>query len=177
MTLNNEIIELNCRGICCKSDFGLYERVEDGPLHLLSIYGAPQQTKAMLSLYASYKPVTASDRTFYRSSDLIRFKTFPIGYGKSHGLLKTEMVGKSVIVWQKPEEKHIRFMAALNKRKIPYDVKWLPEIIDLFRKHDIIEDLAGWGGIGGYLCNWNDDDYICDIICEYFGNKQQRKAA
>jgi hypothetical protein len=173
MMLSN-IIELSCRGIVCKSDYGLYEKREEGPLYLLSIYGAPQQTKAMLSSYASYRTITASTgETFHRSGDPIRFKTYPIGYGKSHGLLYIDGIGKKIVAWLTPEEKIARFAAAISKRKIPYNLRLLPEIIKLLLDNEIIEELGSWGGIGGYLCNWGDDDYICDLICsEILGRKR-----
>ena len=171
---NGEIIELSCRGIVCKSDFGLYEKRENGSLYLLSIYGAPQQTKAMLSAYASYKTITANTGdVFCRSHNPLRFKTYPIGYGKSHGLLHVDNLGKKVVAWFTPEEKISRFAAAISKRKIPYELRLLPEIINLLLDNEIIEELGSWGGIDGHLCNWGNDDYICDLICsEILGRKR-----
>ena len=52
---------------------------------------------------------------------------------------------------------------ALSKRKIPFTSELVPDIERLLLKEGFLKELSGWGGISGYVCDWNDDK-ICDLV-------------
>ena len=173
MTSNSgEIREIRSGGVSCKSDAGLYNNAY-GSNHVkfLSLYGSPQQVRAIFALLVGNRgvdvidggvEVLALDRSW---GDGLRLKTFPLGYGKRHGLIFTDDIGKEVILWTSPEEKARVLFSALSKRRIPFDREWLPEIEKLLLDEERLINLHGWSGFGGYVCQWNDDE-ICNLIAE-----------
>lgn len=179
MTYNSgEIREIRSGGVSCKSDAGLYEDGSSAYVKFLSLYGSPQQVRAIFALLIEHRGIEVSDlgevitdgegEVFSISKswgDSLRLKTFPLGYGKRHGLIFTEGFGKEVILWTSPEEKARVLFSALSKRRIPFDREWLPEIEKLLLDEERLINLHGWGGFGGYVCQWNDDE-ICNLIAE-----------
>jgi len=178
MTLD-DLRTVKMGGVSCLSDMGLYRKDYWSYVKFLSIYGSPQEVKAILSGLVSRKQVEVSgvgelDVSCY---DRFRFRVVSLGYGKKHGLLRTESLGESVIVWFSPEERLEALSLALSKRKIPFSPEYLPEIERLLLKEEFIVELSGWGGIKGYECNWNDDA-ICNLIGErIFGRKRRKDGA
>jgi len=179
MTLD-DLRTVKMGGVSCLSDMGLYRKdAYWSYIKFLSIYGSPQEVKAILSGLVSRKPVEVSEAGEIEVSyyDRFRFRMFSLGYGKKHGLLRTESLGKSVIIWFSPEERLDAFSLALSKRKIPFSSEYLPDIERLLLKEEFITELSGWGGINGYECNWNDDA-ICNLIGErIFGRKGRKNGA
>jgi hypothetical protein len=56
MTSNDPVIlAVEYEGVLCKSDAGVYGQGYENELHFMSIYGAPQQTKAIFSALAASK--------------------------------------------------------------------------------------------------------------------------
>jgi len=155
-------------GITCLSDMGLYQNKGNSNwIKLLSLYGSPQEVRAVLSGIVSRKWIEVSGigETGASYDEKFRFKTTLIGYGKRHGLLRSEDGEGSLILWLSPEEKIDALNLALSKRKIPFTPEFVPDIEKLLLRKGFLEELSGWGGISGYLCNWNDDK-ICDLIGE-----------
>jgi hypothetical protein len=158
-------------GVSCKSDMGLYGAYNSNYIYFLSIYGSPQQVKAIFSLLAlgreillikDEEVISPLRREFWSN---FRFKSFSLGYGKRHGLAWSEGIGKDIIMWTSPEERLNALYSAISKRRIPFDRQWLPNIEALMLENNYLEELKGWGGAGGYNCKW-DDDAICDLIAE-----------
>lgn len=166
-----DIVEIKHGGVTCKSDFGLYnEHYSQNYVYLLSLYGSPQQVKAIFSLLSTlwYLEVKIKDQNIhiqreYKAS--LKFKGYSIGYGKQHGIIWAEDINERIIFWTSPEEKTKAFRNALSRRKVPFDPNWVPAIEILMLKNGYLEKLNGWGGVGGYFCKW-DDDAICDLIAE-----------
>jgi hypothetical protein len=174
MTYNSKIREIKSGGVSCKSDAGLYEGGDSSSAYVkfLSLYGSPQQIRAIFALLVEYggiEVITDEEGDVFSISkqwkDSLRLKTFSLGYGKRHGLVFTEGLGKEIIIWTSPEEKARVLFSALSKRRIPFDREWLPEIEKLLLDEERLINLHGWGGFDGYVCNWNDDE-ICDLIAE-----------
>jgi len=159
-------------GVSCKPDAGLYlANSYRSTLRFISIYGSPQQVKAMFALLVanqSIEVVDGEEKTVSLDKgwvDSIRLKTFPLGYGKRHGLIFIEGLGKGTILWTSPEEKERALFSALSKRRIPLDREWLPEIEALLLEDEQFIPLHGWGGFNGYDCSLNDEK-VCDLIAE-----------
>jgi len=155
-------------GLTVKSDIGIYNS-EDAIL-LLSIYGAPQQVKALLArlvmgedislLYGRGKHVLHKN---WRSN--YRMKIFSIGYGKVHGLLWQEAIDQDTVFWMSPDQKDTAIRAAISRRTIPFLPEWVPTIEQILIEQEIFTPLQGWGGAEGYEAMWKDD-LICDLIVE-----------
>jgi len=156
-------------GVSCKSDMGLYDKKDY--VYFLSIYGSPQQVKAIFSLLVMGRELllirddNGAISLKRRWGGNFRFRAFSLGYGKRHGLIWSEGIGKDIIMWTSPEERLKALYSAISKRRIPFDRQWLPKIEVLLLRNNYLEELKGWGGTGGYNCNW-DDDAICDLIAE-----------
>ncbi len=172
------IATIKSGGVSCKSDMGLCDNLSDySHLYFLSIYGSPQQVKAIFSLLASGHKIEVIIEE--RKIDLerkwgcsLRFKGINLGYGKRHGLVWTENIGKDIIIWTSPEERMKVLYSAISKRRIPFEKVWLPEIEQLLLKEEYLVKLKGWGGAGGYECRW-DDDAVCDLIAEEILKKER----
>lgn len=157
-------IAIECEGVGCKSDLCLYDdRTYTTQVHLLSIYGAPQQTKALFSLLASSKTLCTDEIYLERAPEPIRFKGTKIGYAKHHGLIWSEKVGNEIIVWTSEGQRLNQLRLALSKRRIPLEPEKLPQIERVLLDNKYLSRLSGWGNIGGYITSF-DDDTICDLI-------------
>jgi len=149
------------------SDLCLYtEGYSSNPVKLMSIYGAPQQVKAVASALLGFKnlEVTEKDGTATRLSRSYlnyRFRSFSLGYGKCHGLIWEE--GSSWVFWTETEDRLRVVEQALSKRKIPYETSWLPQLEEILIDKELLQSLSGWGG-GGYDLSSLDDDKACDLI-------------
>ncbi len=169
---SNEIRLVRCGGVSCKSDSGLYLENSYRPtLKFISIYGSPQQVRAIFALLVGNESIEVVNRegesmeVFKSWYDGMRLKTFPLGYAKRHGLIFTEALNRDVILWTSPEEKERALFSALSKRRIPFDREWLPILEKVLIEDDQLVPLSGWGGFGGYSCSLNDDR-VCDLITE-----------
>ncbi len=159
-------------GVVCKSDMGLVEMGRySNELLFLSFYGSVQQVRALFSLFATGHELKIVSRDGEEFSATKRFgaesrqKTFSLGYGKRHSLIYTADLHKEAVIWLSPEERLDCFRLALMKRRIPFDLEWLPDLEALLLEEDYLKELSGWGGIGGYRCSWQDDE-ICNLIVE-----------
>lgn len=169
---SNDIRLIRSGGVSCKSDAGLYLA---GPykstLKFLSIYGSPQQVRAIFALLVANQTIEVIDgegRIVYLDRgwvDGMRLKTFSLGFGKRNGLIFIEGLGKGTILWTSPEDKERKLFSALSQRRIPFDREWLPELEALLLEDDQLSPLSGWGGFEGYDCSLNDDK-VCDLITE-----------
>jgi hypothetical protein len=157
---------------------GLCDNVSEyAQMYFLSLYGSPQQVKAIFSLLASGRKIE-----LIRDESRIglerkwgcglRFKGITLGYGKRHGLVWTESISKNIIFWTSPEEKMKVLRSAIAKRRIPLEKAWLPEVEQLLLKKEYLIELSGWGGAGGYECRWQDDA-VCDLIAEEIMKKDK----
>jgi len=173
MTLNkHEIRLIRSGGVSCKSDAGLYlANPYKSTLKFISIYGSPQQVRAIFALLVANESIEVVDGEEQTISldkgwvDSMRLKTFPLGYGKRHGLIFFEGLSKGAILWTSPQEKERKLFSALSKRRIPFDRLWLPELEALLVEEDQLFPLSGWGGFQGYDCSLNDDK-VCNLITE-----------
>jgi len=179
MTLDN-LRTVRMGGVSCLSDIGLYRKDSYwSHIKLLSVYGSPQEVKAILSGLVSRRTIEVSEVGEIEVSyyDRFRFRMVSLGYGKKHGLLRAESLGERMIVWFSSEERLEAFSLALSKRKIPFSPEILPDIERLLLEKEFITELSGWGGINGYECDWNDDA-ICNLIGErIFGRKRGEDGA
>ena len=108
MTSNDPVIlTVEYEGVLCKSDAGVYGQGYENELHFLSIYGAPQQTKAIFSALAASKELQIGDDEFQRPRDALRFRGYSLGYGKHHGIIWTDRLDTSLIIWTSEEEKRV----------------------------------------------------------------------
>jgi hypothetical protein len=170
---SDEIRLIRSGGVICKSDAGLYAgNSHRSAVKFLSLYGSSQQVRAIFALLVEGRDVqvvsvdNGEEDAFSISKEWqegLRLKTYPIGYGKRHGLIFTEGLGREVILWVSHEEKERVLLSALSKRRIPFDREWLSELEKVLLDEGHLIEIQGWGGFGGYLCNWEDDG-ICDLI-------------
>src|SRR5271157_1807980 len=121
MTSNDSLLTVEYEGVVCKSDAGLYRQRYDNELHFLSVYGAPQQTKAIFSALAASKELHIGDDEFRRPRDSLRFRGYSLGYGKHHGIIWTDRLDISLIIWTSEEEKESHLRNVLFRQRIPYD--------------------------------------------------------
>lgn len=157
-------IAIECEGVGCKSDLCLYDnRTYTTQVHLLSIYGAPQQTKALFSLLASSRTLCADETFLERAPEPIRFKGTKIGFAKHHGFIWSEKVGNEIIVWTSEGQRLNQLRLAISKRRIPLEPEKLPQIERVLLDNNYLSRLSGWGNIGGYITSFNDDE-ICNLI-------------
>ena len=157
------ILTVEYDGVACKSDVGVYGDGYENELHFLSIYGAPQQTKAVFSALAASKELHIGDNEFRRPRDSLRFRGYSLGYGKHHGIIWTDRLDISLIIWTSEQEKESRLRNVLSRQSIPYDPRDFARIERLLVEHGYLTALESWGRIGGYACDFNDDA-ICDLI-------------
>ena len=177
MTSNDPVIlAVEYEGVLCKSDAGVYGQGYQNELHFLSIYGAPQQTKAIFSALAASKELQIGNGEFQRPRDALRFRGYSLGYGKHHGIIWTDRLDTSLIIWTSEEEKRSRLRNILSRQRIPYDPHDLGRIEKLLVEHGYLTALASWGSIAGYACDFNDDA-ICDLIIAEIYRSQTRKVA
>jgi len=177
MTLNDPVIlAVEYEGVVCKTEAGVYEQGYENELHFLSIYGAPQQTKAIFSALAAWKELHIGDEDFRRPQDPLRFRGFSLGYGKHHGILWTDRLDTSLIIWTSEEEKESRLRTILSRQRIPYDPHDLGRLERLLVEHGYLTALESWGSIGGYTCDFNEDA-ICDLILAEIYHAKTRKVA
>ena len=167
-----EVAKIKAKGIQCKTDIGLYDAsyYHNNFLKILSLYGSPQQVKAIFGILASGDScqVIAEDKEVWIRRDHykeLRFRSMSLGYGKKHGLIWVGDINRSTIIWFSPEEKLKALHSAISKRRIPFDRAWTDSIEKILLEERYITKLQGWGGIGGYKCNW-EDDAICNLIAE-----------
>src|SRR5271157_6599171 len=176
MTSNNSLLAVEHEGVICKSDAGLYRERYDKELQFLSIYGAPQQTKAIFSALAASKELQIGDDEFRRPRDALRFRGYSLGYGKHHGIIWTDRLDTSLIIWTSEEEKESRLRNILSRQRIPYDPHDLGRIEKLLVEHGYLTALESWGSIAGYACDFNDDA-ICDLILAEIYHSKNLKVA
>jgi hypothetical protein len=174
---SGDIVGIRCGGVTCKSDLGLYsDHFRSNYVYFLSLYGSPQQVRAIFSLLSTRREleVIAGGEKIYIQREYqsgLRFRGYSIGYGKQHGIIWVEDIAERIVFWISPEEKLKAMHYALSRRKIPFDPSWVSAIEDLLKRNDYLESLKGWGGVGGYICRW-DDDAICDLIAERLKKKK-----
>ncbi|MDP1340916.1 hypothetical protein, partial [Klebsiella variicola] len=77
---------------------GVYRDGYENEVHFLSVYGAPQQTKAIFSALAAWKELQIGDDEFRRPPDSLRFRGYSLGYGKHHGIIWTDRLDVSLII-------------------------------------------------------------------------------
>ncbi len=174
---SNSICEVSYKGIVCKSEAGLYERQNGiNKLVLLSLYGAPQQTRGIFSAVASNNPLICGDLEIHRDRPALHYRSTSIGYAKQHAMVWTGEVGRSVVVYTTEEERINRLRQALSTRRIPHDSARIVELERLLLEHGYLESLERWGPVHGYRCAFNDDE-ICDlIITDLYGRKLRSEA-
>jgi hypothetical protein len=170
------ILTVEHEGVVCKSDAGVYSAGHQNEIHFLSIYGAPQQTKGIFSALAAGKELAIGDQGFQRPRDALRFRGYSLGYGKHHGIIWTDKLDVSLIIWTSEEEKHARLRTILARRRVPYDPDDFERIEQLLLEHGYLVLLESWGRIDGYKCDFNDDA-ICDLILAEIYRPAARKAA
>ena len=139
------ILAVEYEGVVCKSDAGVYGNGYENELHFLSIYGAPQQTKAIFSALAASKELQVGNDEFRRPRDALRFRGYSLGYGKHHGIIWTDRLDASLIIWTSEEEKRSRLRNILSRHRIPYDPRDLGRIEKLLVEHGYLTALESWG--------------------------------
>lgn len=161
------------KGLTVRSALGLYEPASLNRLVLLSVYGSPQQTRAIFGMLATRTPVTLIGETSAEEDlalvcpERLRMRGRTVGYGKHHILLWDEQIAEAHVVWPSPDEKDRALRQALATRMIPYDPAWLPDLERLLLEREWLVPLEGWGPAQGYRAAW-DDDAICTAILDRF---------
>ena len=169
-----EIAHVRYEGISCKADAVV---VEGAAIQFLSIYGAPQQTKGIFSALAASRLVTIGEELYSRPPQAMRYKGFSLGYAKSHGVIYSEDLGRSIVLWTSIEEKERRLRQALGRRKIPYDPKDFGKFERILRDNEYLVPLHTLvGSISGCRCEFNDDA-ICDHLVQTLYRKRASDAA
>ncbi len=178
---SDSICEISFKGIVCRADVGLYERRNGGGANtcvLLSLYGAPQQTRGIFAALASNNPVVVDGRDgeeLYRERPALHYRGMSIGYAKQHALVWTEELGRSMVIYTSEEERINRLHHVLSKRRIPYDSACVRQLETLLLEKGYLQPLEGWGPVNGYRCTF-DDDAICDlIITRLYGKKLRNR--
>jgi hypothetical protein len=169
-----DILQVRYEGVVCKTDAVV---VEGAAIQFLSIYGAPQQTKGIFSALAASRLVTIGEEFYSRPSQAMRYKGFSLGYAKSHGVIYSEDLGGSIVLWTSVEEKERRLRQALGRRKIPYDPKDLRTLEMMLADNEYLVPLLTLvGSISGCRCEFNDDA-ICDHLVRTLYRKRASDAA
>jgi hypothetical protein len=169
-----DILQVRYEGVVCKADAVV---VEGAAIQFLSIYGAPQQTKGIFSALAASRLVTIGEEFYSRPPQAMRYKGFSLGYAKSHGVIYSEDLGGSIVLWTSDEEKERRLRQALARRKIPYDPKDFGKFERILRDNENLIPLDTLAGmISGYRCEFNDDA-ICDHLIQTLYRKRASDAA
>ncbi|MEW6542446.1 MAG: hypothetical protein AB1411_02420 [Nitrospirota bacterium] len=167
------------QGVTVRSPLALYEAATPNRIVLLSVYGSPQQTRAISALLATGQVLLADGPAGQlielRRPEQLRIRGRAIGYGKQHLLLWDEQIRDTHVIWMSPDRKLASLQDALNLRTIPFDPAWLPAMDTLLTEGDYFEPLAGWGPAQGYRVRW-DDAAICDALVKRFGQPQPTKA-
>ena len=177
MTSNDPVIlTVEYEGVVCKSDAGVYGDGYENELHFMSIYGAPQQTKAIFSALAAWKELQIGDDEFRRPPDSLRFRGYSLGYSKHQGIIWTDKLDTSLIIWTSEKEKKSRLRNILSRQRIPYDPHDFARIENLLIERGYLIPLQSWGRIDGYGCDFNDDA-ICDLIVAEIYHSGTRKVA
>lgn len=163
-----QIHEIYSCGLTVKADIGIYS--SDDAILLLSVYGAPQQVKALLARLVMGEDISlliGEDKHLLHKNwgSNYRMKIFSIGYGKVHGLLWQDKIDQDSVFWLSPREKDWAIRAAISKRTIPFLPEWLPAIEQILIEQEIFTPLQGWGGAEGYEATWKDE-MVCDLIVE-----------
>jgi hypothetical protein len=170
------VLTVEHEGVICKTDAGVYGTGYENELYFLSIYGAPQQTKGIFSALAASKELQIGDDEFRRPRDPLRFRGYSLGYGKHHGIIWTDKLDVSLIIWTSEEEKHARLRTILARHRIPYDPDDFERIERLLLEYGYLVPLESWGSIDGYRCDFNDD-VICDLLLAEIYHSAARKVA
>ncbi len=177
MTSNNPaILTVEYEGVLCKSDVGVFRDGYENELHFLSIYGAPQQTKAIFSALAASRELLIGNDEFRRPRDSLRFRGYSLGYSKHHAIIWTERLDVSIIIWTSEEEKQARLRNILSRQRIPYDPDDFLRLEKLLVEHGYLIPLSSWGRIEGYACDFNDDA-VCDLLLAQIYHPAGLKAA
>jgi len=175
-----ELKTIKVGGVAVISDMGLYEAGERcNTLVLLSIYGSPQQTKAVFSAIATSREarVLPDNMAIRRGEDgsVIRAKGSSIGYGKHHMLVWDEAIER-MVVWLGPENKAEAFEDFIESRKIPCEWEYHATLERALINKKALLELKGWGGICGYAPRFTDDE-ACDLMIKILARpKRLRKA-
>ncbi len=171
-----EIYQVYSCGLTVKTDIGIYN--SDDAILLLSIYGAPQQVKALVARFVMGENIyllSGEDRYSlhknWRSN--YRMKIFSIGYGKVYGVLWQENIDQDTVFWLSPNERDWAIRAAISRRTIPFLPEWLPAIEQILIEQEILTPLQGWGGAEGYEAMWKDE-LVCDLIVEKIFKAKKR---
>lgn len=165
------LFNLSFRGIKVMGDMALWKK----PIYslnamvvLLSLYGSESQLRAIFSALVTNNELVIE--TGEGGMDLIkgweghlRFKSWKMGYGKYHALIwNEELVTKSVTVIETSEVE--AWEAFIKKRKVPILREWIPDLISILEREELLTELDGVN-LKGWL--WNaSDDTVCDKIVE-----------
>ena len=164
--LNKELYEVTFQGIKATGDMALFNKQQ--PI-ILSLYGSESQLRGIFSSLATNNEITLqTDTAFYNLTrgweGHLRFKSFRIGYGKYHALIWNEqLISETIMVMEKGEEQKA-WENFLKSRKVPIKREWIPEIIAILKREDLIETLVGVNLKGWH---WTaQDNAVCDLIVE-----------
>lgn len=156
-------------GVAVKSDVGLYNGGSESSVKemlLLSVYGSPQQTKAVFASIASAKQLIVLPDDIYvrRSRDTtIRGRGWSVGYGKSQMIIWDENICQNAVWFGSDRKKS--FERLIESRKIPFDTEFSDKFEKLLLKKKKLFELGGWGGLHGFAPKFSDDE-ACDLIIE-----------
>src|SRR3990172_6847189 len=162
---------LKVDGVTVRSDFGLYrDSGGNKSLILISIYGSPQQTKAVFSSLAENKAVKVlPDAYELDRPSALRGKGRAIGMGRQHMLIWSEEDLAGGVVWfdENVEEKQVGHGSFGAAEEAAF-VRWLGEKI--VKEEDVIV-FGRWGGIRGYEVSV-EDDRLCDLMLKISGGEK-----
>ncbi len=167
-----DIKKITCRGFQAKADMGVHH---NEAAMLVSFYAPLQIVKGICSCFATYDTMEVEGvGELTRPKELMRFRCYPFGYGRGHGLIWSEDVGRSIIFAFGDNLGALQ--RALAPRKVPHLREWLPWIYKVLQERALMTELDCWGGVSGIRLS-KDDDAICNAIAEGLAIKQALQAA
>lgn len=159
-------------GITAITDVALWEESpyssgSDCTFAFMNIYGSESQLRGIFSAIAGHNTVTVrkkeSEISLSRNwQGFMRYKSWKIGYGKYQALMWDETMMSECIVSANGNDLEAWEMF-LKKRRVPFLREWLPDIVRLLAKEELIRELKGTGELIGWRWMASDNE-VCDLI-------------
>lgn len=178
-SLEVQIGTLEIGGVRVRAPLVLYEPV-DHRLVIAALYGAPQQTRAVMAHWAQHGVVVATPPGQVIGDEIrrplhLRAKGRLIGPDGHRLLIWEEQLADAAVIWTDPAERRTRLTQALARRVIPFDPEWIDEIETLLVRDNQLMPLLGWGG-QGYAADW-EDERACRLLLKRFGGSKRAAVA
>jgi hypothetical protein len=144
-----------------------YSSDSDCTFVFMNMYGSESQLRGIFSAIASHNVVTIKndDSEIFLSRNwqsFLRYKSWKIGYGKYQALIWDETLLSECIVSANGKDMEA-WETFLKKRRVPFLREWIPNIVSVLEKEELIKELHGVGRLRGW--HWMaSDNEVCDLI-------------